>query len=261
MPNSRRHDPRSTNEAAVPSSRTRLSAAKETLAVVREIVLVAIVLLLLLWPSFINDRLIEAGFVRGDFWGFEWEATVAESTRQTNDALQQVTEVQENLSTLQADIEALEAKVQSPDVIREVRRIGAQLDDSVAATRSADQELTRSRDSQEALLRAARVRPTARPIVREEQTAVIVISADTTRAQAEHERKRAAEAGYERTFVYVRGKWFRTAIDFPTRAAATRGLPEVRRTLNSGAYVVELDDWCPGRDLDRATGLYRCTET
>lgn len=54
-----------------PSFGKLVSTAKDSFAALRELGLLTALLLLFIWPGFIQDRLREAGFVKADLFGFE----------------------------------------------------------------------------------------------------------------------------------------------------------------------------------------------
>lgn len=85
----------------------------------------------------------------------------------------------------------------------------------------------------------------------------IVIGADKKLEGAQVEVQKAKKLGFANVAIYLRDNLYRTSIELPTEAEAKARLPEVRKRLNDGAYLRDLNQWCP-KPQDRKT-FFQCS--
>ncbi len=130
-----------------PGSPRVVTLAKELLGVTREALLVAVFLLLLLWPAGFNGILERAGFTKGSLMGFEWEKQLKASTEQAKGAGDAITQIEERLTVLQANVERLSG----PDATA----LKAQVRELVENTQKADQATKNSLLTQQRLIAEA----------------------------------------------------------------------------------------------------------
>jgi len=71
-----------------------VAAVKDGLTMLRELLIVSVLALLLLWPGAINNRLQGAGFVEADVAGFKWKSA-QQAVQKTGEAQQQVEAVKQ----------------------------------------------------------------------------------------------------------------------------------------------------------------------
>jgi len=226
--------------------------AKDALSVLRETALVLVIALLLLWPALMNSRLQAAGFTKANLGVFEWTAQVEASNQVTNEALQHVAMLQGELDSLEWRLDQLAGTVDDAAVRQYVEQLKTGVHASIQSVRFADEDLKSSRGQQEILLSRAR-RPAA---TTDSGHWAVVASGQNNLANALHEVRLAQKANYENVEVYDRNGWLRTVVEFPSERAARNTLSKMRQWRES-AYVVDLDDWCPGRERGN-TGVYTC---
>jgi hypothetical protein len=77
------------------------------------------------------------------------------------------------------------------------------------------------------------------------RSTIVVTGGFGTIAQARRDANATQAKGYPAS-VYHRHNQYRTAIAFSTREAARAALPEIREQVRSGAYLVDLNEWCLG---------------
>lgn len=77
--------------------------------------------------------------------------------------------------------------------------------------------------------------------------------ADATEEEARAELNRAKAAGFDTARTYLRQRYYRSVVEFPSREAAAAQLERIRALSPParGAYLVSLASWCP--DPDRRT--------
>jgi hypothetical protein len=122
---------------------------KDLVSTVRDLLLLALFVLLLINPKFINDRLVAAGFTKGSIAGFEWEKQLQTSTEQTKAAGETVQKADENYSDLVARLNDLEHRVTDPAVKTEVKNLGQVAEKSRLEIQAADTTLKHSLAAQQ----------------------------------------------------------------------------------------------------------------
>lgn len=103
-----------------------------------------------------------------------------------------------------------------------------------------------------------------KPAIRQAETLDVrvgswaVVSASTsTLEEAQLEVGRAEDEGYTPVVIYKRGEWFGTTVgDFPSQEEAASAKIAIRSKIREGAYVVNLQSWCPNPTAKE--GYYQC---
>src|SRR5262245_6663765 len=99
---------------------------KNTITIMREVLLVVILVLLILFPKVVNTRLLTAGFTKADIAGLHWES-VQKASEQAGEASQQIQTVNTNIDKVQKDLDALAGRTTNPEVKTEVNRLKNEL--------------------------------------------------------------------------------------------------------------------------------------
>jgi hypothetical protein len=229
-----------------------VSTAKDALAVLRELIIILVLALLLLWPGAINNRLQGAGFVKANIAGFEWE-TAQKAVQKTGEAQQQVESVRQNTEDSIRKVNEIAAKTNNPEVKKDLENVKASLNNSLQTTQAAEQDLQSSRQAQETILQATRPNEL-------QATGMwgVVISGDKKLDEAQYEVNKARQLGYASVSIYDRQNWLRTVVEFPSSAEAQAALPALRTKIRASAYAVTLDNWCPNRQPGAQANTYRC---
>ncbi|MDQ0315852.1 hypothetical protein [Amorphus orientalis] len=83
----------------------------------------------------------------------------------------------------------------------------------------------------------------------------IVFGSELTEDAAEQMLSRAEESGSSLPAMrlYRRNGFYRGVAELPTYAAALQDLPDIRERVRSDAYIISLDQWCPGPRSDQGT--------
>src|SRR5262245_51845067 len=121
-----------------------IANTKEGLAIAREALIVAVFLLLVLWPTAINGILERAGFTKGSLMGFEWEKKVKASTELAKGAGDAITRIEEQLQTLQKGLESATGQ--------DAAALKGQVRDLLDETRKADEATKNSLMTQQRLI-------------------------------------------------------------------------------------------------------------
>jgi hypothetical protein len=125
----------------------RLSALlKDLVSTLRDGILVLLVVLLLIFPSTIKNRLIEAGFTRGNIAGLEWEGI--EDTKKVGQA---VSQADNNYQELIDRLAQLEKQVIDPEVKESLNDLASEARITQATLNVADKTIKRSLSAQQAM--------------------------------------------------------------------------------------------------------------
>lgn len=87
--------------------------AKGVVSITRDGLITLVLILLLLVPAAVNQRLISAGFVKGSIAGFEWQAAVKNNNEELGKAATTIDALQKQLSKTEAALKTLEESRQS----------------------------------------------------------------------------------------------------------------------------------------------------
>ena len=124
-----------------------VGTAKDALGVAREALIVAMFLLLILWPTGFNGILERAGFTKGSLLGFEWEKQLKASTEQAKGAGDAITQIEDRLQGLESSL----ARVTGPEAVA----LRTQVRDLLQDTQRADQATKNSLVTQQRLIAQA----------------------------------------------------------------------------------------------------------
>lgn len=85
-----------------------VDSAKGLISIVRDGLITLILIALLAVPSFVNDRLKGAGFVKASIAGFDWQATVEDNTEKLKVAATTIESLQDQVAKTQAALKTSE---------------------------------------------------------------------------------------------------------------------------------------------------------
>jgi hypothetical protein len=137
--------------------RSRLGGALESIdglvAVARNLLFFALLLLLLVFPNKLNGILTSAGFTRGSILGFEWEKQLEESTRQAETAKREVEQLDGRLRAYSTQLDQLAERSTLPDVKAHARALAGDLRESRAAAQRVGGNLAATLEAQKDIRR------------------------------------------------------------------------------------------------------------
>lgn len=132
-----------------------LAGVKDSVSALREAMLVIVFALLLLTPTWIKERLKDAGFTKGSIAGMEWEAEIEASAEQAKDAGQAITEIEPKLQQIEARLAELAGKTTDPSFAREIDDLSSTVKASQVKIREADQAVKSALSTQQRVLAEA----------------------------------------------------------------------------------------------------------
>jgi len=214
-----------------------LDTSQRAVTFFRDAMIVLLFLLLLVFPAFINDRLVDAGFEEGSFAGLRWKNRVERSSGELTEAKAQIGALRGRLKVTQDSLDALQSRVPQVAVpnLALIRRENARVaQTSAASIRSIQQTISNNEQS---------VRPSASSVSGDGRW-VVIFGGDSTLDAAAPEIARARRLGIPEPRIVQRQNSFRSVAILPNREAALAVLPTARRS-RADAYVVSLASWCP----------------
>lgn len=253
-------------EAPTGQRESSVAKAKEFFGLLREFSIAFCIalffFLLLCWPETVKDRLRRAGITEVAGVHFDTKQVEA-AVQKTGDVQQQVAEIKQNVEATKQDLADLHAQA-NPETQQKLEAINTRLDASLATAQAAQQVLQVSRQQQEDILQQAR--PLA-SVQQQTGSWGVVVSSDKQTLPAVFEVKlvgeSAKESGGTAVNLYDKQGWLRTVVEFPSNTQAQAALPALRQTKKQryvGAYVVNIDEWCPNRQLQQGAVVttYKC---
>jgi len=148
-------------DAKVP---TWLESARTFLSVMRDGILLLLLLMLVLIPARVNKVLIDAGITKASILGFDWEKQLEESSKETEQAKQEVEKLNKELGTHVAQIEEVASRATDPEARKRAGDLARSLRASQTTAQRINTQLGRNLTVQRDLQREFRQRlPTRAP--------------------------------------------------------------------------------------------------
>jgi len=122
---------------------------KNLVAALRDTLLFVLFLLLLFSPSTVNNRLVSAGFTKGNIGGLEWEGQLKKSTEQTKTVGEAVSKADDDYQALIDRLAQLEKSVNDPAIKKSITSISADAKESQGQLAVADQAVKKSLSTQQ----------------------------------------------------------------------------------------------------------------
>ncbi len=218
---------------------TGIRLGKEISALLKELILLVLFLLLLVWPESFNSLLTRAGFEEGSVVGFKWKKQLDA----TNNDLSGAKQVIEDLtSRLNAANEAMKKAYTETSDAALKKELEALLDKNKEASQAASAtgaSIANTLQSNALLVTLAQ-----QSLYSGSTSWGIVFGGDSTLDAAQYEISRAKKAGFANTTLFLRQGYYRSVVLFESREAAVARLGDIQK-LRAGAYIVNMEKWCP----------------
>lgn len=230
--------------------REYLETAKSLFDVVKQLLIIAILVSLVLFPSFIGHTLERMGIQEADIWGVKWKRNFVNTdktlvaTQAENGAL--IQKLQRANDTLAALVDSQGGSASPreagarPAIVEEAKRVVEQNTEALTRAKDVAQSAQQTIVANSPLIARAQ----ELGIVGASQFG-IVVGSDVTEAAARDELKRAQAAKLDPVKIFHRGGWYATVVIFPDRDAATSNLLTVQDKIKKpDAFIVDLSNWC-----------------
>ncbi|HEX9946502.1 MAG TPA: hypothetical protein VGA98_03085 [Allosphingosinicella sp.] len=236
---------------ATDRAKVALENAKLTTALVRDFTIGLLLVLLFLAPAFINDRLTAAGFEEGSFLSLKWKKKVIQDDTALKEAREIIQRQKEQLERQHRALTALQRQVPAvaavPGVARlqeETRQLAVQSQSGLDALQST------IRENRSIVAKAAESAADPRWVV--------IFGGDSTPEAARDEIAKAIRLNLPEPQIMHRGNSYRSILIQPDRESAYALLPRARQ-IQSDAYAVSLNSWCPR--FGKADGYLECRQS
>jgi hypothetical protein len=215
-------------------------SSSDSLILLRQAVILAILLILIFYPSSITNTLKNIGLA------FE-EAGFTEIT----------------VIGIKADLKALRQKVQDTKLNTEgTQKILTNVLESLKKIQQPDEdiknaitEISIAKNSLESIKKELRdaIAPTApsadqtQPVLSDSKPWVVVVGADRTPKDANYEVQKAKDKGFKDAKIIYRDdsyKWYRTVIPFETEEDAKKELLRISKEIREDSFIRDLNKWC-----------------
>lgn len=214
-----------------------IAIGKDVFALLRDGSLFLLALLLLFFPTRLNDVLTSAGFEEGSIVGFKWKARLVETDDALKAAYVTIEGLQAQLKEANDTLAAANTAIASGELKDRLSRV-EQAGRDVAATSDEATDAARTTIAANA------------PLVERAQQSIsmpggwaVVFGSDKTLAAARDEISRAKRAGIQGAGIYMRNGYYASIAAVPTREKAAEYLL-MARSFRSDAYVTRLATWC-----------------
>lgn len=228
-----------------------ITMSKDLVALLRDLSLVIIFILLMLFPDNLNNLFTRAGFEEGSILGMKWKKGIVKSDISLKEALAQVGVFKTKIDSMNLVITKIQKKVTDPILKKELSNIEKKNKElSIATTRT--QESARKTISANALLIK-----NAQETINENKNWGVVYGGDATISRAKYEAYQMAKKyDLPNTKIFFRQGVYRSVSIVSTRDEAVEVLSRAKQR-QADAYIVPISSWCPNtNDKD---GYLECT--
>jgi uncharacterized protein YukE len=226
-----------------------IGIGKDVVAVGRDGALLLLAVLLLAFPSKLNDVLVNAGFEEGSIVGFKWKARLVQSDEALQSAQATITDLKAQLEKTTKALSDAQARAGDGgfgDVVRQIEKESRQAVASSAEVQTALRTTIASNA----------------PLVEKAQSAVaasggwgVVFGSDGTLQAARDEIARAEKAGIVKGAIYFRNGYYASIAVVEDRATAQSYLIAAKR-FRPDAYITSMATWC--RSPQQREGFLEC---
>lgn len=241
----------SANTPTAPSAGVErmLSLGKDAVALMRDGALVLLAMLLVAFPSALNDILMRAGFEEGSVVGFKWKAKLVQSDESLKAAQDTIASLQEQLKKSNEALAAANGSIQNGELrasLQAVERSGRE----VAAATVKAQSAVRATISSNAFLveKAQAAMPDTGQLG-------VVFGSDASLDAANDEIRRATRKGIAGSEVFLRNGFYASIAVVESRQQASDYL-KLARTFRPDAYITRMASWC--KSGERKNGFTEC---
>jgi len=231
---------------------TWLSRGKDLVALLRDGALILLALLLIAFPSSLNDILVRAGFEEGSIVGFKWKARLVESDEALKTAQETISSLQEQLKKTTEALAQATATSGDADLKSRAVAISKESEQVSSASVAAQATVTATIQSNAPLVERAQATTTSL------STWGVVFGSDKTIPEARDEIRRARANGLPEGTIYFRNGYYASIIITESRNTAAEYLA-ITRAFRGDSYIARIESWC--RNPKSREGYIECANT
>lgn len=127
---------------------------KDLVSALRDGTLFILFLLLLFTPVTMKEKLVAAGFTKGNIAGMEWEGQLKQSAEQTKEVGEAVSKAGDDYKLLIERLTELESRVREPEIKASLATLGSDARSSQSQLAAADKVVKRSLLTQQSIVEA-----------------------------------------------------------------------------------------------------------
>ncbi|HMI06049.1 MAG TPA: hypothetical protein VK528_00780 [Flavobacterium sp.] len=240
------------NANPISSDSDRIAKGKDLVAMLRDLFLLVILLLLLIFPGRLNSVFIQAGFEEGTIVGMKWKKGITNANIQVNEAKLTIVNLTKKLDSVTLMLEEAKKTVSDPVLIKKITQIGESSKELQSASFKTQASLRNMIEGNAALVRNAQI------AVNENSSWGVVYGGDTTPKTAGYEVTTIAKKlDIPNPKIYFRQGSYRSVSVVPDRKEAEQVLRRTKKR-RPDAYIVPMATWCP--EPTKANGYLKCDQ-
>jgi hypothetical protein len=224
---------------------TTTATGKDLIALLRDAALLAMAVLLVIWPGTFNNILVNAGFEEGSFAGLKWKKKLSQADIELVSAQSTIADLQAQNDKLAKALADARPQSGNPDVRAQAKSLD-QINQQVMAASSKVQASVASAISDNT------------PLVQKLESSTgaattwgVVFSGDTKLDTAQYEVRTAGpKVGIPNAAIYYRQGSYRSVAIASDRQQAEQLLSKAKQRRGD-AYIVNMATWCPNK-VDKA---------
>ncbi|MEO8418661.1 MAG: hypothetical protein ABI475_08055 [Methylophilaceae bacterium] len=229
-----------------------LTRGKDFVALLRDASLLALAILLLVFPHSFNDLLTSAGFEEGSIVGFKWKAKLLQSDDALKGAQTTIASLQEQLQKTTEVLNSTKSAISDPSLKQQI--VGLNQENTQVANASSQAQA----DVKSTIASNASYVERAQSSVISNGGWAVIFGSDVSLVAAKDEIARAAKRGIPNASIYFRNGYYASIVIAESRSAATEYLGIVK-SFRQDAYISPIATWC--RNMQQREGFTECQST
>ncbi|MDD2725387.1 MAG: hypothetical protein PHH59_15380 [Methylovulum sp.] len=134
---------------------TGISISKEISSLFKELILLSLFIMLLIWPENFNSLLTRAGFEEGSVVGFKWKKQLDNTNNDLNGAKQIIEDLKLRINAANDVLKKVHASTNDAELKKELEYLVGKNEEASQAASTADTSIARTLQSNEPLITLA----------------------------------------------------------------------------------------------------------
>lgn len=229
-----------------------IATAKDLFGLLRDFAIGALVTLLLIFPTAVNNRLTEAGFEEGSFAGLKWRAKFVESDAGLKEARVNINDLRAQLNLTTDKLKDAAARINDPKFKVDVTSLDTKSKSLSAAAAKVESSVSNIISSNASLVEKAQSSSDGKWGV--------IWSGDTTLDLAKYEIDTIApRLGIPNANIFLDMNGSYRSVSVVDSNEEARQVLAKAKQRRSDAYIVRISSWCP--NSVQKEGFRACVRT
>lgn len=238
------------NKGIISNINSSISVGKDIIALVRDMTIIVVTLLLLLWPNKINDILVAAGFEEGSLAGFKWKAGLADYDAALKESQANNDMLKNQLDSVSVLLAEAQKNVTNPQLKNKIKEQTVKKERLNEMFLNSKLVVDRTIKANASLVKKAQISVNA------DNSWGIVYGADATLKEAQYEVGTIAKKyKIPNASIYFKQGLYRSVSVVSDRDEAEEVLANARKRRKD-AYIVPLSVWC--KESEEKEGFIEC---